>query len=103
MKKVIQKFPLYSLVEGNPVIEISPRIQAVGMPEGAIILSLTMQNGLPFLYAIVSPEAKKGYRYFEVLKTGDPLPEGMPGPRHLFRETILLSGGDIVLHFFEKI
>lgn len=49
--------------------------QAVSMPEGAQILTVQMQDRLPYLWAIVDTNAVNHDRVIEVLGTGNPIPK----------------------------
>lgn len=63
MKKRIWKFPLK--VED---------FQEIEMPACAEILSIQVQNGIPCMWAIVSPDASKETRTFATYGTGHEYP-----------------------------
>lgn len=50
--------------------------QEIEMPVDAGILTAQMQAGTLCLWAFVSPDAPKERRQFEVLGTGNPIPDG---------------------------
>lgn len=72
----------------------------VGMPEGAIILSLQVQRGKPCMWALVDTEAPIELRYFWFLETGCPATSCVL--RDEFIGTVQFLGGSYVLHLFEE-
>ncbi len=88
MGKVIWKFDL----------EAKPE-QQIEMPIGAEILSMQMQGDQARLWALVEPEAKKETRTFEVIGTGQLIPD----EDRIFIGTYQVFNGDLVFHVFEKL
>jgi len=86
--KAVWKFPLQA-IDG----------QTVEMPEGAKILCVQVQNGVPCMWAVCDPAVtvRKEKRYFAVVGTGHPhdvIPKDYIG-------TFQLEGGGLVFHVFE--
>jgi hypothetical protein len=69
------------------------------MPRGAEALSVGLQDGQPYLWALVDPEAPKEWRTFAVAGTGHALPPESPGR---FIGSIIGVEGWIVLHVWER-
>lgn len=66
------------------------------MPQGAQLIHVNVQHGLPCLWALVQVANKGGSREFEMRLTGA---ESEPvGP---YVGTVLLDSGAFVLHMFE--
>lgn len=70
----------------------------IDMPEGAEILSLQLQNGMPTIWALVHPERRLAARWFRIYGTGHPIDMEMEGE---FIGTYQLAGGALVFHVFE--
>lgn len=68
----------------------------VGMPSGANILTVQVQNGSPYIWAIVDSDAPQTTRYFCARGTGHPL-----GDVGLYIGTFQVHGGSLVFHLFE--
>lgn len=49
--------------------------QVVSMPVGAQILSVQLQHGTPFLWAMVNPDNKERSRIIRTFGTGEPISE----------------------------
>ncbi len=46
------------------------------MPGGAKILTVQMQNGVPYVWVLVNPDAMMARRTIRVFGTGHPIPSG---------------------------
>lgn len=89
MNQRIYKFLLP--MEDEPVIQ---------MPAGAKVLSVQVQRGEPFVWALVDANQRKMARhYFFVLGTGNPIDFEVTGT---FLGTIQLHGGDLVFHVWDN-
>lgn len=71
---------------------------AISMPQGAEVLCVQVQNGLPCIWALVEPGNGDGRRWFEWRGTGQEF-MGAPGR---YVGTIQLNGGAFVWHLFES-
>lgn len=71
--------------------------QPVEMPIGAQILTLGVQFEFPCLWALVDPTARKEWRHFKLYATG----AAMPAEPGVYRGTLGLKGGGLVVHVFE--
>jgi hypothetical protein len=69
----------------------------IPMPEGAVILSVGVQNDSVFVWAMVDPSSPSEIRYINGYATGASLPDD-PG---IFIGTVMLHGGRLVFHFFD--
>lgn len=85
--KAIWKFPVD--VAGQQVLQ---------MPRGAQILCLREQADMPFMWALVEPDAPQEPRYFTTYGTGHDMPDD-PGT---YIGTTIHLGGSLVLHTFEQ-
>lgn len=73
----------------------------INVPKGGRILHIDVQFGHPEMWILIDPEASFEDREFFIAMTGQEIPEA----RHRNSEyvgTFLLSGGDLVLHLFER-
>lgn len=68
---------------------------SLSMPEGAQVLTVQLQGGIPSLWAMVEPSAPQEERRFAVIGTGNPI--GEVGD---YIATIQLHGGELVFHVF---
>jgi len=75
-------------------------VQTVSMPEGAKILSVQAQNGMPYLWAEVDVEATPKDRTIEIFGTGHPMRCDM-GVSREYIETFQIRGGQLVFHVYE--
>lgn len=66
------------------------------MPEGASILYIAVQHGIPCLWARVTPNATSKVRHFQVRGTGHNVE-----PESIYLGSFQLQGGNLVLHLFE--
>lgn len=87
MKKVF-KYPLVAEPEA-PFL----------LPGGAEILTVQMQNGLPWIWALVSPENTPEMRKFLVVGTGHEITQ----EKTKYIGTFQMHGGSLVFHVFEVI
>lgn len=85
--KTIYKYPL-EIREG----------QCVDMPEGAIILSVQLQNDKPQLWVLVDTLRPLESRYIKIYGTGNPC-DGSPNK---FIGTFQMNDGRLVWHVFER-
>jgi hypothetical protein len=84
-RRQIWKFPI-----------TSPDGTRIDMPQGARILTVQMQAGMPTLWAVVDPEAPRRARYFRVVGTGHTHEAGV------FRDYLgTVQDGPFVWHVFE--
>ena len=72
---------------------------SLSMPTGAEILSVATQGNDICLWARVNPDADREDRTFIGIGTGHDIPNNM---NLQFIGTVLLSGGTLVFHIFEK-
>jgi hypothetical protein len=70
----------------------------LGMPEGAEILSVQVQNGMPCLWAAVKPGNGMEKREFAVRGTGH---EFTPIFKEVYVGTFQLHGGAFIGHLYE--
>lgn len=75
-------------------------VSVVEMPVNADILCVQVQNGEPFLWAVVSDLAPKIPRIIETFGTGHRMPNK---DRRKYIGTYQLEGGALVFHVFERI
>ena len=69
----------------------------IDMPKGAEILSAKLQNGKPFMWALVDNDAPLETRKFRLAGTGHII-----NNKNLkFIDTLMMHGGTLVLHLFE--
>lgn len=73
----------------------------IGMPEGAEILTIQVQNNVPCVWAEVDTEAELEERVFCFFATGEEI--GFDGQEYdyLYVGTVQLYNGASVLHVFE--
>lgn len=79
--------------------------QTLSMPEGAQVLSVQVQGGMPQLWALIDETKPQVSRTFSTYGTGYPLPRSLgPGQhrKHAFIGTYLMEDGGLVLHVFEN-
>lgn len=69
---------------------------SVNLPEGAQILSVQMQGGKPFFWALIDTDAPLKKYTFIVVGTGNPV---KPGDKQ-FVGTFQMYGGELVFHLF---
>lgn len=87
MPKTIYKYPL----------EVTD-LQELELPEGAEILTVQMQTGVPCLWALVDPTADKKCRLIRIAGTGHFLNDEI---EHRYIGTFQMAGGQLVFHAFE--
>lgn len=73
-------------------------IQHVEMPEGAEILCIQTQYGIPCVWALVQPDAPLTKRTVETFGTGHNVPENA---NRKYIGTYQLRKGNLVFHCFE--
>lgn len=66
----IWKFPI-DLVTPLGFLTDTP---VIDMPEGAVILTMQLQDGIPTLWALVDPSKPPTPRVFHIVGTGHPVP-----------------------------
>ena len=71
----------------------------LALPEGAEVLTVQMQHGIPRLWVRVDPTAPARPRQFRLAGTGHPI-EDADDWRYV--GTVQLQGGVLVLHLFES-
>lgn len=86
---VIYKYPLS--VAGEQLLD---------MPKGANILTVAMQRGAVYIWAIVDPEAAKEQRTIAVIGAGHPLGDLA---RLDYIGSVQADYGQLILHVFERL
>ena len=76
--------------------------QGVTMPEGAEILTVQIQNDVPYLWALVDPEARTEIRGIAMFGTGHPIDYDI-GASGRYISTFQLRNGELVFHVFENL
>lgn len=71
--------------------------QILELPEGAQILDVQIQGGMPQLWALVNPTAPKQPRNIAIYGTGHPVPEN-PGT---YIASFQMHDGALAFHAFE--
>ena len=89
--KTIHKYP-FEIDEIDGIVEIK-------MLEGAHILKVECQQGIPCIWAIVQTECKMVTRKFRVYRTGHPLSKSARGTNHI----ATFQQGSFVWHMFEEL
>jgi len=74
-------------------------LQDVMMQEGAIVQSIEVQKGVPYVYALVDPSLPKKPVEFFMFGTGHEVPDG---PIQ-FIDSFQLSDGQLVFHVYLKL
>lgn len=69
----------------------------IDLPEGALVLHVGEQNGDPFIWVMVDPDAPKTMRFFRLYGTGQPIDDSS---RH-YVGTFQLRDMDLVFHLFD--
>ena len=87
MSKTIWKFELATV-----------DFQTIRMPEGAELLTVQLQNGLPCLWALVDPASKIDLVNIDIFGTGHQMSEG----KRNYIGTYQLMGGGLVFHVFQN-
>jgi hypothetical protein len=72
-------------------------IATIRMPKNAQVLYVAVQDGIPRVWALVSPTAPKETRNFRVAGTGHPI--GKTVGRHI--GSFQMHDGALVFHVFE--
>lgn len=72
----------------------------VEVPQGASVMSLAVQNGIPCLWMMVNPDAPTVKRRFFVFTTGQLVHEKMDGHQLHFIGTFLTDQDRFVGHVF---
>ena len=78
-------------------LEVTDRQQLL-IPEGAKLLTVQIQHGMPQLWALVDENAPIIHRTIAIYGTGNPLPDGDPGQ---YVGTYQIRGGALVFHVFD--
>lgn len=71
----------------------------IEMPVGAEVLSVQVQDGLPYIWALVEPENERASRMFSLRGTGHPAGD-LCGVK--FIGTFQMRGGMLVFHLFDS-
>lgn len=74
--------------------------QNISMPKGAEILTAQVQNGTPYIWALVDTIAETEIRTIEIFGTGSPILSDM-GTSRKYISTIQLLDGRFIVHVFE--
>lgn len=89
--KTIYKYPIQVITE-NLVI----------MPKGADILTVQVQKGIPFIWALVDKEQEnQETKIIEVFGTGHDIHELMHRQTRKYIDTFQLHQGELIFHVFE--
>lgn len=89
--KTIYKYPIQVITE-NLVI----------MPEGAEILTVQTQKGIPCIWALVDKKQEnKETKIIEVFGTGHDIHDLMHGQTRKYIGTFQLHQGELIFHVFE--
>lgn len=75
--------------------------QEVTMPVGAQILTVQCQDGRPYLWALVDPDATRETRHFRIFGSGFDMPDCVGREHHI--GTVQQLGGALVWHVFEVV
>ena len=73
--------------------------QKIEMPQGANLLSVQIQNGIPCIWAIVNPMNAEVERVIQMAGTGHDMSERVMGA---FLGTIQLNDGALIFHVFDN-
>ena len=73
--------------------------QTIQMPTGAEVLSVQLQEGVPYMWVLVGPEPERVERIFHVYGTGHPIPNYIS--KRMFIGTWQYPG--LVFHLFEEL
>lgn len=74
----------------------------ISMPRGAQILHVAVQEGRPYLWALVDLAVPEAKRLLRVVGTGHPLPSAdSTEPLGVYVGTVLMLEGTLVLHVFD--
>ena len=87
--KTIYKYPLFVT-----------RTQDVRLPIGADILTIQVQNELPYIWALVDPMAEKESVTIEIFRTGEQINFDM-GADRVYISTFQVIDGTLVFHAFK--
>jgi len=82
-------------LKGGPVIYKYPlpvHVDAISMPKSAIVLCVQVQNGEPYIWALVDPSESVVLRRFLTLGTGIPVHEEVAA-RYIGTYQLALFGG----------
>ena len=71
----------------------------MNLPKGIAILSFQCQRDVPFIWALVDPDALLEKRSFRLVGTGHPI--NMESNFLHFIGTVQMAGGQLVWHLFE--
>jgi len=83
-------------------VNINADVLKIKMPKNAKILSLQMQNNVPFMWAMVNTENPTESRYFELFATGQPI--NIMDTEINYIGTFQFNGSmPLVFHLFERI
>ena len=72
----------------------------LSLPKSAIIRKVALQYGHPTVWAEVEEKEEKMMYEVRSFCTGEPLPKDIE--TYDFLDTVLCSGGEIILHFYGK-
>lgn len=72
--------------------------QVISMDEGAQMLTVQIQDGIPHLWALVDPTRPHVIRTVSIIGTGQPMPDD-----GVYISTFQMHGGALVFHAFEVI
>lgn len=77
------------------------RLFKINMPQGARVLKVENQRGIPCLWALVNPDAVLFPRYFLLAATGQDIEYDAEDLE--FISTFQVDGGTFIFHIFEII
>ena len=73
---------------------------SIEMPQGAKVLTVQMQRGIPCVWAIVDPDNEPAAKYFRLAGTGHPITERVSRLlRHI--GSFQMEGETLIFHLFE--
>lgn len=75
--------------------------QVIQMPKSASIITVQEQNGKIALWAVVDDTAPMHSRAFRLVGTGHPVTHPLEEAEQVYKGTVQLMGGTLVLHVFE--
>lgn len=73
-------------------------VQSIAMPQGAASIMVHVQDGHPYIWAVVDTDALMVLYRFYVVGTGNPMPDDA-GRHH---GSFMLHNGALVFHVFSK-
>jgi len=72
-------------------------VSSIRMPQGATVLSFQMQNGTPFIWALINEDVPEAERQFVLVGTGHPIDDSWS-----LKFIGTTQQGPFVWHLFER-